>query len=129
MILPSEATPLLLALAPTFTAPTYRRFVLLLAAALLTTGRRTIANLLRTLGPLAEGDRTSFQWVLSAAQWSGLQLACLLTRFLVRTLLPNGVITLAGDDTWLPSGNWPRSPAAACSWRNGMASRTAMPCR
>lgn len=99
MILPSEATPLLLALAPAFTAPTYRRFVTLLAAAVLSTGRRTIANLLRTAGPLAEGHVTSYQRVLSAAQWSGLQLACLLTRLLVRTLLPHGQITLAGDDT------------------------------
>jgi len=99
MILPAEATPLLLALTPAFTQPTSRRFVTLLAAALLTTGRRTVANLLRTAGPLADGHRTSYQRVFSAAHWSALQLACLLTRFLVRTLLPAGVIPLAGDDT------------------------------
>jgi hypothetical protein len=99
MILPAEATPLLLALAPAFTQPTFGRFTTLLAAAVLTTGRRTVANLLRTAGPLAAGHRTSYQRVLSAASWSGLQLACLLTRFVVRHLLPDGVIPLAGDDT------------------------------
>jgi DDE superfamily endonuclease/Archaeal putative transposase ISC1217 len=99
MILPTEATPLLLALAPAFTVPTYRRFVTLLTAALLTTGRRTVANLLRTADPLAEGHRTSYQRVLSAASWSALQLACLLARFLIRRLCPTGVIHLAGDDT------------------------------
>jgi hypothetical protein len=55
MILPSEAQPLLLALACAFTYPTFHRFTALMAAALLTTGRRTVANLLRTLGPLAPG--------------------------------------------------------------------------
>src|SRR3954449_4917242 len=95
MILPPEASPLLLALAPAFTAPTYRRFVTLLTAALLTTGRRTVANLLRTVGPLADGHRTSYQRVLSAASWSALRLACLLTRFLLARLCPAGVIQLA----------------------------------
>ena len=46
----AEATPLLLALAPAFTQPTFGRFTTLLAAAVLTTGRRTVANLLRTAG-------------------------------------------------------------------------------
>lgn len=97
--LPAEAGPLLLALAPAFTAPTFRRVEILLAAALLTTGRRTVANLLRTAGPLAAGHRTSYQRVLSAARWSGLQLACLLTRFLLAQLSPAGVVALVGDDT------------------------------
>lgn len=98
-ILPTEAAPLLLALAPAFTQPTFQRFTLLMAAAVLTTGRRTVANLLRTAGPLAAGHRTSYQRVLSAASWSSLRLACLLARFVVRRLLPAGRITLVGDDT------------------------------
>ncbi|MHB1424216.1 MAG: hypothetical protein ACYC3I_13655 [Gemmataceae bacterium] len=89
-ILPAEATPLLLALAPAFSQPTFSRFTVLMAAALLTTGRRTIANLLRTRGPLCKGRQTSYQRVFSAACWSGLQLACLLARFLVSHLLPDG---------------------------------------
>jgi DDE superfamily endonuclease/Archaeal putative transposase ISC1217 len=99
MILPTEAGPLLLALAPAFTAPTFDRFTTLMAAALLTTGRRTVANLLRTLGGLAPGHRTSYQRVLAAASWSGLRLACLLTRFLLRHVLPDGLVRLVGDDT------------------------------
>ena len=99
MILPYEAQPLLSALAPAFTMPTFHRFTTLVAAAILTTGRRTIANLLRTLGGLASGHRTSYQRVLSQAQWSGLQLACMLTRFLVQHLLPQGLVRLVGDDT------------------------------
>lgn len=98
-ILPAEATPLLLALAPAFTQPTFQRFALLMAAALLTNGRRTIANLLRTLGPLCHGHNTSYQRVFSAASWSALRLACLLARFVVAHFLPDGPLTLVGDDT------------------------------
>jgi DDE superfamily endonuclease len=99
MILLTEATPLLDALAPAFTLPTFRRFVLLLGAALLTTGRRTVANLLRTARVLARGDPCSFRRVFSAARWSGLRLGCLLTRSLLRHLLPAGPVPLVGDDT------------------------------
>jgi hypothetical protein len=99
MILPAEAAPLLAALAPAFTQPTFARFVTLLAAATLTTGRRTVANLLRTLGPLAPGHRTDYQRVLSRAPWSGVRLGCALADFLLRHLLPDGPVVLVGDDT------------------------------
>lgn len=96
---PVELEPLLLALAPAFTTPTFRRFVTLLVAAIVTPGRRTVANLLRTVGGRLCGHRTSYQRVLSNAHWSALQVACLLSRFVVRHVLPTGVITLVGDDT------------------------------
>ena len=60
MTRPNEAQPLLAALLPHFTRPTAARFITLLVAALLTTGRRTVANLLRTLGLLAGGHRTTY---------------------------------------------------------------------
>jgi hypothetical protein len=99
MILPAEALPLLQTFAPLFTRPTYRRFLLLLVAAVLATGRRTVANLLRTLGPLAPGHRTDYQRVLSRAPWSGVRLGCALAAFLLRRLVPEGPVVLVGDDT------------------------------
>lgn len=99
MILPPEALPLLDAFAPVFTRPTFRRFSLLLIAAILTHGRHTVANLLRTLGRLAPGHRTDYQRVLSRARWSGLQLGCTLARFLLVHLVPKGPVLLVGDDT------------------------------
>jgi hypothetical protein len=99
MILPTEAADVLLPLAPAFTEPTFRRFSLLLLAAILTPGRRTVANLLRTLGTLADGHRTSYQRVLSDASWSALHLARLLARQLIRLLPPDTPIVLVGDDT------------------------------
>ena len=99
MILPDEALPLLDVLAPVFTQPTYQRFVLLMAAAVLTTGRRTVANLLRTLGPLATGHRTDYQRVFSRAPGPGLRLGCAMAGFLLRHLLPQGPVIVVGDDT------------------------------
>ena len=99
MILPPEALPLLEAFAPAFTRPTFQRFRLLLVAAILTPGRRTVANLLRTLGHLVPGHRTDYQRVLSRAPWSGLRLGCMLARFLLTQLTPDGPVLLVGDDT------------------------------
>jgi hypothetical protein len=99
MILPSEAIPLFQVLAPHFTNPTYHRFATLLIAAIVTTGRRTIANLLRTLRHLAVGHRTDYQRVLSRAPWSGLELGCALTRFILDHCVADGPVMLVGDDT------------------------------
>jgi hypothetical protein len=99
MILPTEATSLLAVLTPAFTQPTATRFTTLLAATILTTGRRTIANVLRTLRHLAPGHRTDYQRVLSRAPWSALQLGCALAAFILRHVVPTGPVVLVGDDT------------------------------
>jgi DDE superfamily endonuclease len=99
MILPPEAAPLLAALAPHLTHPTCARLATLTAAAILTTGRRTVANLLRTVGVLAPGHPSTYRRVLSSARWSGLALGCALARFLLDRLVPDGPVHLVGDDT------------------------------
>lgn len=99
MILPPEAKPLVAAFVFSFTNPTYQRFSTLLVGALLTTGRRTVANLLRTLRHLAPGHRTDYQRVLSRAPWSGLELGCALMRLVLDRLVPDGPVVLVGDDT------------------------------
>jgi hypothetical protein len=98
MILSLSERACLRELLPVFPEPTARRFVVLLASAILTRGRHTIANLRRTGRALAPGHRTSYQRVLSAARWSPLQLAGAVTRFLVRRVLPDGPVLLVGDD-------------------------------
>src|SRR5437588_4149560 len=99
MILPPEAAPLLAAFAPLFTQPTFDRFATLTAAAILTPGRHTVANLVRALGRLAPGHRTTYQRVLSAARWSGVELGCAPAAFLLARLVPDGPVVLVGDDT------------------------------
>ena len=81
------------------TAATFVRARLLGVAAILTTGRRTVSNLLRTVAGLTDGDPSSYHRVLSLAQWSGLTLAALLTRFILRHFWPEGRVRLVGDDT------------------------------
>jgi DDE superfamily endonuclease len=96
---PNDALPILALFAPAFTPATFGRAQLLAVAAILTTGRRTVSNLLRAVAALAQGAPSSYHRVLSQARWSGLRLACLLTRFLLKRFRPAGVVTLAGDDT------------------------------
>src|SRR3954468_24512349 len=81
------------------TAATFVRAKRLGVAAILTTGRRTVANLLRTVAGLTAGDPSTYHPVLSRAQWSGLTLAALLTRFVLRHFWPQGRVRLVGDDT------------------------------
>ena len=52
-ILPKAAQPLLHSFAGAFTRPTFKRFLTLMLGAVLTTGRRTITNLLRAVRGLA----------------------------------------------------------------------------
>jgi len=40
---------------PPFSTPTYDRFLVLMLGAILTTGRQTITNILRTVHPYAKG--------------------------------------------------------------------------
>lgn len=97
--LPPPARRLCDTLGHAFRKATTLRFTLLLAAALLTIGRHTIANLLPTLGPLVPGDTASYRRLLSTRRWSSWRLAKLLAAWVLEPLLPDGPILLAGDDT------------------------------
>jgi hypothetical protein len=99
MILPPDAEVFLHFLSPHLTHPTLVRFHVVLAAAILTTGRRTVANLRRTLAGLARGHRTSDQRLFSSARWSALQLGLALARWVLHHFLPDGPVLLAVDDT------------------------------
>jgi DDE superfamily endonuclease/Archaeal putative transposase ISC1217 len=96
---PSPAADLLAALADAFTRPTFLRFALLLLAALLTLGGRTVSNLLRTLGGAAPGDPSAYHKVFSQRRWCVWRLSRALTGFVLQHFLPTGPIDLTGDDT------------------------------
>ena len=98
LIRPPDAAPLVAALLPHFTQPTATRFVIRIATAILTTGRRTVANLLRTLGDLAPGHDASYTRDLSTARWPGFRLGGTLTRLPLNHFLPDGAVHLVGDD-------------------------------
>src|SRR5512144_1150503 len=69
-ILPQAAQPLLHAFAGAFTRPTFKRFLTLMLGAVLTTGRRTITNLLRAVRGPAPGHPSSYHRVFSRRRWS-----------------------------------------------------------
>jgi hypothetical protein len=95
----NQELPLLSLFRPAFTVATFARAQLLGVAAILTNGRRTLANLLRTVAELTEGDPSSYHRVLSLAQWSALSLAAILARFIIQHFWPRGRIRVVGDDT------------------------------
>jgi DDE superfamily endonuclease/Archaeal putative transposase ISC1217 len=82
-----------------FTRPTYKRFVVLLLAAILATGSRTILNLLRTVGDLAPGDPSSYHRVFAKRRWSLWHLGRALAGFILARWVPEGPVQVAGDDT------------------------------
>jgi len=97
--LPRPIHDVLGSLEPAFTRPTYRRFVLLVLAAILTTGAHTIANMLRCLGPLAPGDPSSYHRFFSRDRWSSWALARRLAGMVFAYFVAKGTIELAVDDT------------------------------
>jgi hypothetical protein len=99
MNMPDFALPVLTIFQPTCSTPTYNRFLVLLVGALLTTGRRTITNLLRIVGHQAPGHMSSSHRVFSRRHWSPWALAQGLLRFLLAYVVPTDPVFLAGDDT------------------------------
>lgn len=97
--IPRAAEPLIREFAQAFTQPTYQRFVVLLFAAILTTGRRTVTNLLRTVQVLAPGHPSSYHRVFSQRRWSSWRLARALAGYILSHWIPEGIVRLAGDET------------------------------
>ncbi len=97
--IPPAAEPLIHEFAGAFARPTFQRFVILLFAAILTLGRRTVTNLLRTVDALAPGHPSSYHRVFSKRRWSSWRLARALAGFILRTWVPQGPVGLVGDDT------------------------------
>lgn len=97
--IPKVARPVIEKFAPAFTRPTLVRFTFLLFAAILTTGRRTVSNVLRTLGRAVPGHPTSYHRVFSRRRWHSWKLARGLATFILDHWCPDGRVPLVGDDT------------------------------
>ena len=97
--LPRAALPLLRSVAGACVLPTAKRFLTLMFGAILTTGRRTISNLLRAVRGLAPGHPSSYHRVFSRRRWSLWPLAHGLADLILRHWVPEGSVGLAGDDT------------------------------
>ena len=90
---------LLQAFRAAFTRPTYERFTILLLAAIVTTGCRTVLNLLRTVEALAPGHPCSYHRVFSRRRCSLWRLGHALAGAILQRWVPTGTVAVAGDDT------------------------------
>lgn len=82
-----------------FSETVWPRFQVLVFAAILCVGRRTVCRLLRTAGALADGHWSSYHRVLSKRRWSSWRLARILAQHVVDRFVPRGRIAISGDDT------------------------------
>src|SRR5690242_2517861 len=82
-----------------FSARTQDHVLTLLAGALLTPGRRTVAAALRVMGLGQTPTFTTYQRVLNRNVWSTRELARRLLQLLVHALVPKGPVILGLDDT------------------------------
>ena len=78
---------------------TWRRALVLVAGALMATGRRTVASALRAAGLGGAPGFAGYHRVLSHARWSGLAAGQRLLALLVAAFVPDGPVVLALDDT------------------------------
>jgi DDE superfamily endonuclease len=99
MYIPSAVEPLLLQFSFAFSEPTFQRFTDLMLSAILTTGRRTVSNLLRTAPALLPGHASSYHRVFSQRRWSLWKLGYLLAYSILYYLVPEGPVYLVVDDT------------------------------
>jgi hypothetical protein len=100
MHLPSRFATLILAFAPVFRQQgTWRHAELLLIGAILAPGKRTMASLLRIVGPSRERRFVNYHRVLNRAVWSSRTAARLLLGLLIDVFMPTGPVVLGIDDT------------------------------
>ena len=100
MHLPASFAAVILTFAPVFRQQrTWRHAELLLIAAILAPGRRTITSLLRIAGLNREQRFTNYHRVLNRAAWDAHAAARLLLSLLIAVLVPSGPVVLGIDDT------------------------------
>jgi hypothetical protein len=82
-----------------FTSPTWQHVLVLIAGAILSPGRRTVAAALRVTGFDQDPCFTNYHRVLNRNRWSSRRVARCLLRLLVSSFVPDGPIVIGLDDT------------------------------
>ena len=100
MPLPDPMREVLMTFGPLFTAPTWRKLMILLTGTPLAQGRRTVSAALRYTGTEQESNWSNFHQVLKRAHWSPLALSRQLRLLIVETFVPAGAsVDLVIDET------------------------------
>jgi hypothetical protein len=81
------------------TAPTWQHVLVLIAGAILSPGRRTVAAALRVTGLDQDPCFTNYHRVLNRNRWSSRRIARCLLRLLVSSFVPDGPVIIGLDDT------------------------------
>jgi hypothetical protein len=82
-----------------FTAPTWQHVLVLVAGAILSPGRRTVAAALRVMGHDQNPTFTNYHRVLNRNRWCNRSMARCLLQLLIATFVPNGPVVIGLDDT------------------------------
>jgi hypothetical protein len=96
---PRTILQLLAAFAPVFSRRVWRSARVLVAGALLTPGKRTVAAALRVAGLARMRRFERYHRVLNRACWSGLAVSRILLGLLLAALVPTGPIVVGVDET------------------------------
>ena len=90
--LPAQILNILALFSPLFSKPVYKNVLLLFVGHILTKGRRTIADILRTLNLQDIKNFSKFHWVLSGAKWSALKASSILFAEIINIFSPEEII-------------------------------------
>lgn len=121
MHLPDPIIAIFIQFQPLFTAPTYRKMLLLVCGTLLAKGRRTVTTALKMLGLDQKHDWPKFHNVLNRAKWNGLAVSKLLLQLLITTFLPaDAPVEIVVDETL--ERRWGRKINKKGHWRDAVAS-------
>src|SRR5258707_1273203 len=78
---------------------TWYKVEVLVAGAILATGKRTVSAVLRVMGLSEERNYAMYHHVLSRAVWSGLEASAVLLRLLVKTFDSGGAVVVVVFET------------------------------
>lgn len=90
--LPAQILNVLALFSPLFSKPVYKNVLLLLVGHILTKGRRTVADILRTLHLHHLSNFSKFHWVLSCAKWSALKASSILLAEIIKVFSAEEII-------------------------------------
>ncbi len=82
-----------------FTRPTWANLLVLVAGAILSPGRRTVAAALSSVGLRGAARFTNYHRVLNRSRWSGRVAARCLLGLLVAAFVPSGPVVVGIDET------------------------------
>src|SRR6266566_1220846 len=106
---------------PLFTAPTWKKVVILVVGTVLARGRRTVSAALRQMGRQMDNHFSGFHQVLNRARWSPLAVSRRLLQVLVQTFVgAGGTIEIVMDETL--ERRWGRKISKRGHWRDSLRS-------